>query len=46
MGQAGIAEPSRKSFVVCGQIVEQGSHAELLCHEAEHYSRLHRLQKG
>ena len=27
-----------------GQIVEAGSHAELLEHEAGHYSRLHRLQ--
>jgi subfamily B ATP-binding cassette protein HlyB/CyaB len=27
-----------------GQIVEAGSHAELLAHEAGHYSRLHRLQ--
>ena len=27
-----------------GQIVEQGSHDELLGHEAGHYSRLHRLQ--
>ena len=29
-----------------GQIVEAGSHAELLTHEAGHYSRLHRLQMG
>lgn len=29
-----------------GQIVEQGTHAELLCHQAGHYSRLHRLQQG
>ena len=28
----------------CGQIVEQGSHAELPAHETGHYSRLHRLQ--
>lgn len=27
-----------------GQIVESGTHAELLEHEAGHYSRLHRLQ--
>ena len=27
-----------------GQIVEAGTHAELLDHEAGHYSRLHRLQ--
>ncbi|MCJ8170771.1 type I secretion system permease/ATPase [Pseudomonas sp. A3.4] len=29
-----------------GQIVEQGNHAELLNHQAGHYSRLHRLQQG
>jgi subfamily B ATP-binding cassette protein HlyB/CyaB len=29
-----------------GQIVEQGSHAELLRHEAGHYSQLHRMQQG
>ena len=29
-----------------GQIVEQGTHKELLTHEAGHYSRLHRLQMG
>lgn len=29
-----------------GQIVEAGTHAELLRHEAGHYSRLHRLQQG
>ncbi|KAB2966260.1 type I secretion system permease/ATPase [Zoogloea sp.] len=29
-----------------GQIVEAGSHAELLRREAGHYSRLHRLQAG
>ncbi|MBS4058328.1 MAG: ATP-binding cassette domain-containing protein, partial [Bacteroidales bacterium] len=29
-----------------GQIVEQGPHAELLKHEAGHYSRLYRLQMG
>lgn len=29
-----------------GQLVEQGTHAELLMHEAGHYSRLHRLQMG
>jgi subfamily B ATP-binding cassette protein HlyB/CyaB len=29
-----------------GQIVEQGSHAELLKHEAGHYSRLYRLQQA
>lgn len=29
-----------------GQIVEQGTHAELLSHQAGHYSRLHRIQQG
>lgn len=29
-----------------GQIVEQGTHNELLAHQAGHYSRLHRLQQG
>ncbi|RBH52712.1 MULTISPECIES: type I secretion system permease/ATPase [Pseudomonas] len=29
-----------------GQIVEQGTHAELLAHQAGHYSRLYRLQQG
>jgi len=29
-----------------GQIVEAGTHAELLQHEVGHYSRLHRLQAG
>jgi len=29
-----------------GQIVEAGSHSELLTHELGHYSRLHRLQMG
>lgn len=29
-----------------GQIVEKGSHSELLMHQAGHYSRLHRLQQG
>ena len=29
-----------------GQIVEHGSHAELLTREAGHYSRLHRMQHG
>ena len=29
-----------------GQIVEAGSHTELLTHEAGHYSRLHRLQQA
>lgn len=29
-----------------GQVVEAGTHAELLRHEAGHYSRLYRLQQG
>ncbi len=29
-----------------GQIVESGSHAELLAHQAGHYSRLYRLQQA
>jgi subfamily B ATP-binding cassette protein HlyB/CyaB len=29
-----------------GQIVETGTHAELLVNEAGHYSRLYRLQQG
>jgi len=29
-----------------GQIVESGSHAQLLTREAGHYARLHRLQQG
>ena len=29
-----------------GQIVEQGTHAELLRREMGHYTRLHRLQQG
>ncbi|MGY3297796.1 subfamily B ATP-binding cassette protein HlyB/CyaB [Pseudomonas sp. TE6288] len=29
-----------------GQIVEQGTHAQLLEHQAGYYSRLHRLQQG
>lgn len=29
-----------------GQLVEQGTHAELMAHQAGHYARLHRLQGG
>jgi subfamily B ATP-binding cassette protein HlyB/CyaB len=29
-----------------GQIVESGSHADLLRNELGHYARLHRLQQG
>ncbi|QRY81946.1 type I secretion system permease/ATPase [Pseudomonas sp. PDNC002] len=29
-----------------GQVVEQGSHGELLARQAGHYARLHRLQQG
>ena len=41
-----VRDANRIIVVDRGQIVEQGSHAELLCHEAGHYSRLHRLQHG
>ncbi|MDP1610954.1 MAG: type I secretion system permease/ATPase [Sulfuritalea sp.] len=41
-----VRDASRIVVLDRGQIVEQGSHAELLRHEAGHYSRLHRLQQG
>lgn len=41
-----VREANRILVVDRGQIVEQGSHAELLTHQAGHYSRLHRLQHG
>jgi subfamily B ATP-binding cassette protein HlyB/CyaB len=37
---------SHRRAWTAGSIVEQGSHAELLRHEAGHYSRLHRMQQG
>jgi subfamily B ATP-binding cassette protein HlyB/CyaB len=41
-----VRDAHRIIVVDRGRIVEQGSHAELLNHEAGHYSRLHRLQMG
>jgi len=39
-----VREADRILVIDRGQIVEAGSHAELLQHQAGHYSRLHRLQ--
>ena len=39
-----VREADRIVVLERGQIVEQGTHAELLQHQAGHYSRLHRLQ--
>jgi len=41
-----VRDANRIVVIDRGQIVEQGSHAELLQHEAGHYSRLHRMQAG
>ncbi len=41
-----VRDANRIIVVDRGQIVESGTHAELLQHEAGHYSRLHRLQMG
>ncbi|MCZ2112225.1 MAG: type I secretion system permease/ATPase [Burkholderiales bacterium] len=41
-----VRDANRIIVIDRGQIVEQGTHAELLAHEAGHYSRLHRLQQG
>lgn len=41
-----VREANRIIVMDRGQIVEQGSHAELLTHQAGHYARLHRLQQG
>jgi subfamily B ATP-binding cassette protein HlyB/CyaB len=41
-----VRDANRIVVVDRGQIVEQGTHAELLSHQAGHYSRLHRLQQG
>jgi subfamily B ATP-binding cassette protein HlyB/CyaB len=39
-----VREANRILVVDRGQIVEQGSHTELLAQKAEHYCRLHRMQ--
>lgn len=41
-----VRDANRIVVVDRGQIVEQGSHAELLALQAGHYARLHRLQQG
>ena len=41
-----VRDAHRIVVVDRGQIVEQGSHTELLSLQAGHYSRLHRLQQG
>ncbi len=41
-----VRDANRIVVVDRGQIVEQGTHAELLAHQAGHYSRLYRLQQG
>jgi len=41
-----VRDAHRIVVVDRGQIVEQGTHAELLSLQAGHYSRLHRLQQG
>ena len=41
-----VREANRIIVLDRGQIVEQGTHAELLKHEAGHYSRLYRYQQA
>jgi subfamily B ATP-binding cassette protein HlyB/CyaB len=41
-----VRDANRLVVMDKGQIVEAGSHSELLTHELGHYSRLHRLQMG
>lgn len=41
-----VRDANRIVVIDRGQIAEQGTHAELLAHEAGHYARLHRLQQG
>nr|WP_050477789.1 type I secretion system permease/ATPase [Herbaspirillum rhizosphaerae] len=41
-----VRDSNRIIVMERGQIVEIGTHAELLLHAAGHYSRLHRLQQG
>jgi len=41
-----VREANRIVVIDRGQIVEQGSHEELLRHASGHYARLNRLQQG
>lgn len=41
-----VRDANRIVVMERGQIVEEGSHGELLGHEAGHYSRLHRMQQA
>jgi subfamily B ATP-binding cassette protein HlyB/CyaB len=41
-----VRDANRIIVMERGQIVETGTHAELLRNEAGHYSRLYRLQQG
>jgi subfamily B ATP-binding cassette protein HlyB/CyaB len=41
-----VREANRIIVMERGQIVEAGTHAQLLRHEMGHYARLHRLQQG
>lgn len=41
-----VRDANRILVIDRGQIVEQGTHTELLTHQAGHYSRLHRMQQG
>ncbi|SFP02772.1 ATP-binding cassette, subfamily B, HlyB/CyaB [Pseudomonas sp. NFACC24-1] len=41
-----VRDAHRILVVDRGQIVEQGTHLELLAHQAGHYSRLHRMQQS
>lgn len=41
-----VRDAHRIAVMDRGQIVEQGTHSELLALQAGHYSRLHRLQQG
>lgn len=41
-----VRDANRIAVMDRGQIVEQGTHSELLALQAGHYSRLHRMQQG
>jgi ATP-binding cassette, subfamily B, bacterial HlyB/CyaB len=41
-----VRDANRIAVMDRGQLVEQGTHSELLALQAGHYSRLHRLQQG